>query len=609
VTGAARAIETSYGGSPSVSDERVGILPRWLFPAVLTTIMVGALVLRVWGLRMGLPLILHPDEWRVVMRAMAMGTGDLDPHTTEVGALMIYVCFALFALYGGLGILVGHFDSVRDVGIAFCNDPTPFYLIARSVSVVCGMLAIYFVYRCCERLAGRWAGVAGAALLAVHPIHVERSHLAYPDAMMVCLMAAALFVLARDAHRETPTLRTDILVGLLIGLATAAKYLGAFVVPVYAVWRIGSLWRYGLGATAKHIALGGIACAVGFLIGMPTFLKYFLAAPAGISGAVTGDTAWELTRDNILRRVWKNIVTAKGLGPVGATLAGVGVVWGLRRRPALSAGLLIAIGLNVVWVTRLGRFMPRWVFPVTLVLCLFGAMGVAQLRELLPRTRLRPWLAWGGVCLLPVMIWPATERSAGYVSSIAGPDTRVLATEWIERTVPAGTAILLDGATSDVAQLRPNERSLRRMLADASGIENPRYAHIEEYYEFQIEALDRSTRPTYEIYRLSHIWFRPAVPSDSAVYDERDSISVAPGRELAVPFDEYVRRGVEYVVASQQTVDHYANDRFPIDKQFYEDLLAGTEVLEGFVPGNGVSGPEVVILRVRADHGDAEGER
>jgi len=65
-----------------------------------------------------------------------MGTGDLDPHTTEVGALMIYVCFVLFAIYGGVGILVGHFADVHDVGVAFCNDPTAFYLIARSVSLV-----------------------------------------------------------------------------------------------------------------------------------------------------------------------------------------------------------------------------------------------------------------------------------------------------------------------------------------------------------------------------------------------------------------------------------------------------------------------------------------
>jgi len=590
-----------------------GLLPRWVFPTLLGVIMVGAFVLRIWGIRMGLPLQMHPDEWRVVARAMAMGTGDLDPHTTEVGALMIYVCFFLFAMYGGLGILFGHFANVHDIGVSFCSDPTAFYLIARSVSLVSGLLGVYFLYRAGKELGGKWGGLVAAGLLAVHPIHVERSHLAYPDAMMVCLMAAALMVMAR-ADQEQPKLKTDLVVGLLIGLATAAKYLGAFVLPVYVVWRVISLWGGGLVIVLKHTTTGCVACAAGFFMGMPTFLLRIAElvggtsgprALGGISGAITGATTWELSSSNIIRRVWKDIYTAKGIGPLATALAALGAIWGGRRRPALTIGLMVGLALNVVWVARLARFMPRWIFPTTLALCVLAPMGVPLLHDLINRLSYRRVLAWTGACLVPLMLWPQTTRSMEYVSGLTGPDTRILATAWVEENIAPGTAILLDGATYSIAQPLPNRESLQRMLSAATGIENPRYAHISDYYQFQIEALDRCERPTYDIYRLSHVWFRPRVPADSDIHRQRDEIPVVPGREMAVPFEEYVRRGVQYAIVSQGSVEHYRNDRFPLDQQFYEDLFAGSELVRRFSAGDGVSGPEILILRIRGDEGEA----
>jgi len=587
---------------------RAGALPAWLFPALLGIVMLGALLLRVWGLRMGLPLQFHPDEWRVVARAMAMGTGDLDPHTTEVGALMIYLCFFLFAGYGGLGLLVGHFDSVQDIGVSFCDDPSAFYLIARLVSVVAGVLAIYFVYRAGSRLGGRWAGLVGAALLAVHPIHVERSHLAYPDALMVCLMAAAFYLMARDEARPV-SFSTDIWVGILLGLATAAKYLGAFGFVAYAAWRMIGIGRSaGLWQAALHLVVGGISVLAGFFAGMPTFflrLGDSLGAASGadalggISGAVTGDTPWGISQADMLRRIGKDIYSAKGVGPIGAGLAILGIGYGVKRAPGFAVGLALTIALNIFWLSRLGRIMPRWVFPAMLCICIAAALGVVVMREAGGRWPRATWLRWTGLAVLPVMIWPTTAVALRYLDAITGPDTRTIATRWIEQHIPAGTPILIDGATSSNAQVRPNRASTLRMLASAQGIDNPKYAHIDTYYQCQLAAAERSPKPAYDIYRLSHVWFRPAVEEDSDLPERRDQISIVPGRDLMMPFAYYVQRGVEYVVVSQSSVERYASDKYPQDRRFYRDLFAATEEVARFEPDQTVSGTQVLLPRGR----------
>jgi len=437
----------------------------------------------------------------------------------------------------------------------------------------------------------------GAALLAVHPVHVERSHLAYPDALMVCLMAAALYVMARERGKE-PAYRTDVLVGLLIGLAAAAKYLGAFVLVAYLIWRLGTAWtRRGPKLTALHVLLGGGACVVGFFIGMPTFLMRIAQSWSHVSGAVVGNTHWDLTAQNILHRIWRDVFTAKGIGPLGTLLAGAGIVWGVRRRPAYTLGLIAMIAVNVIWATRLARFMPRWIFPSTLALCLLGGLSVGWLTQLRASRVWRLALVGISLCCLPVLLWPSATLSARQAAATAGPDTRLLAKKWIEENIPAGSSILIDDATYSSPQLRANRESLERMIRKSQGIDNPRYHYVTTYYRYQIAALGRYNGPSYDIHRLSHVWFRPAVEADSDLYHQRSQIPVVPGRDLAVPFQEYLRRGVEYVVVNTSSLKHYANDKFPLDKRFYQDLLTATEEIKRFKPDEKTSGPEIIILR------------
>jgi hypothetical protein len=85
-----------------------------------------------------LPETSHPDEPKTVRRAMAMGTGDLNPHFFRYPTLWIYMVFAAqgTAVAAGLGLgLLRGMDSLPTLA---STNPTIFYLAGRILAAVLG---------------------------------------------------------------------------------------------------------------------------------------------------------------------------------------------------------------------------------------------------------------------------------------------------------------------------------------------------------------------------------------------------------------------------------------------------------------------------------------
>src|SRR5262249_43444285 len=104
--------------------------PRWLrMPggAALGWILLGALVLRLWSPKHGLPFVYNTDEEQhFVPRALTMVGGSLDPHYFENPPALTYLFFVVFKLRG-FGSTLGH-------------DPTAVFTTARFLVALIGTL-------------------------------------------------------------------------------------------------------------------------------------------------------------------------------------------------------------------------------------------------------------------------------------------------------------------------------------------------------------------------------------------------------------------------------------------------------------------------------------
>jgi hypothetical protein len=149
---------------------------------VLTSILGGALILRVLGVTYGLPLMLIDDEPPFTLAALLMlQTHTLIPSLNpELFQTVLYYPPYLSYLYlipfaGYLAVSFFSFSGDMSAFVsALTYDLSPFFLIARSFSVIFGVLSIYLVYKISLSLFSS----SRAALLSAFLMATSVSHLA-----------------------------------------------------------------------------------------------------------------------------------------------------------------------------------------------------------------------------------------------------------------------------------------------------------------------------------------------------------------------------------------------------------------------------------------------
>jgi hypothetical protein len=419
----------------------------------LTLLLVAALLLRLWGIKQGLPYSYNSDEaTHFVPRAIGFFGHDLNPHyflNPPGYSYLLYIVFELW--FGGA-------DAVRH---AYATDPTAVFVVARAVAAVLGTAAVGFLYLAGARLWGRTVGLTAAAILAFAFLPVFYSHLALNDVPTLAPVTLALYGIAGVLRRG----RTGdyVIAGVGIGLAAATKYtggimllclLGATASDAAAGSLPGSLWRLGLA---------GVLAALAFAIANPYALLDTSAFLSGVNQQASlsaGPDPVKLgTRpgNGFTYYLW---TFTWGLGWV-PTLAAVGgaVLLAARRR---AGALLVFVPAFVVFIVYMGgqpRYFGRWVMPIFPVVALVGAYGVVELSRWLRRAGGLPaWIV--GVVLAVVLLGQSAVADVHSDAVLTRPDTRNLARAWMVQHVPAGSKVVFeplipDNWTMDIGRSLP----------------------------------------------------------------------------------------------------------------------------------------------------------
>ncbi|MCX7790022.1 MAG: glycosyltransferase family 39 protein [Chloroflexaceae bacterium] len=147
-------------------------------------------------------------------------------------------------------------------------------ILARLLSVACG-LATVLVLAAMGRALGRpWAGALAGLLYALSPLAGLHDVLGLPDSMLTLVSALLLWASLAFATRPAVGRRDALVVGALLGAASLVKLSGLFLfaIPVLAVLLLSATpaerWRrLGLLRVALIVALLGLACLAPFHYG------------------------------------------------------------------------------------------------------------------------------------------------------------------------------------------------------------------------------------------------------------------------------------------------------------------------------------------------------
>src|SRR5262245_29635834 len=256
----------------------------------LVAILALAAMLRLWGLRFGLPHTLtRPDEDATVAIALKFFRRSFNPGFFDWPSLFMYITTVAFVIYFQFGRIIGWFPYQNTFLAEATRDQSSFRVITRGLSATAGVLTVATIHAIGRRLFDGTTALVGALFLAVAPLHVRDSHFGVTDVTATLFVTLSFLFTVRFAQEGRR--RDWIASAVLAGAAASTKYnAGLVVLPGVVAILLGSTgqtWLKRIGLVPIYIALAIAA----FFAGTPYALidrPAFLAALASITAHLRG---------------------------------------------------------------------------------------------------------------------------------------------------------------------------------------------------------------------------------------------------------------------------------------------------------------------------------
>jgi hypothetical protein len=410
----------------------------------LAVLLIVTLLLRLWGIKQGLPYSYNTDEaTHFVPRAIAFFSHDFNPHYFLNPPAYSYLLHIVFEVW---------FGSADAVSRAYGTDPTAVFVVARVVAAVLGTASVWLTYLAGARFFNRNVGLLAAAILAFAFLPVFYSHLALNDVPTLAPVSLALYGAA--GVMRYGRMRDYAVAGAGIGLATATKYTGGITMLclLTAFVTDASGGSMSLKGAARRCAMALAVGLLAFLIANPFAVLDFSAFRAGVSSqaslAAGADPVKLGTRPGggITYYLW-TFTWGLGWGPTLAAIAGAGLLV-VRRRVAMLLTLLPATIAFIIFMGDQQRYFGRWLMPIFPIVAILAAYGTVELVRWLARSRRVPAIV-GGTVAAVLLLTQSVVADIHNDAVLSRPDTRNLTRAWMVHHVPAGSKVVIEPEVPD----------------------------------------------------------------------------------------------------------------------------------------------------------------
>lgn len=491
---------------------------------MLSAITALALALRVDGLQWGLPALYNMDEISIMARALSFAKGTLNPGNFLYPTFYFYVLFGWVGVYLGMVWLTGGVSSIAALQQLYFTDVTGIFTAGRLLTAVCGALTVPAVYRFGSRLFDARTGIAAALFLAVAPTAIRDSHYVKHDIPVTLVMVIAMIAISRvwpaDRTGDTP-IRAVMLAGAACGVAFSTHYYSIFLALPLG-WAILQRWRAsGWRMVGRQLAVAAIVSAAvffalsPFILFEPTVALRDILANRGIVIDRAVHTGAFANAERYVDLLW-----ADSIGKAVVLLGLAGAVWLIAVAPARGILLLLFPVTFFFFITNTTA-ASRYLNPILPFLAVFAAWTIWRVAERFATPRAAAWLVILG-CAAPPFI--SSVRSNAFFKT---DDTRTLAQEFIERTIPPGATVLVQPYS---VALTPSRESLVEALTRNLGGAEAAST------KFRIQlSLDPYPEPAYRL-----IWLGRGGLDAEKIYVDPAELALADGwsalRQLGVTY-------------------------------------------------------------------------
>lgn len=431
---------------------------------ILIAIIALGFLLRIYNINWDSGFHMHPDERAIVLATTAMQfpaswhifTSPLspwNPHFFAYGSLPMYLLWILGKAFGVINPLFDTYDKIN--------------LVGRGVSAIADTTTILLIYFLGKAISNQKVGVCAALMYALSVLPIQLAHFYAVDSLLTCFITAVL--LFSVLFYTNPSKKLGFLLGLFFGLALATK-VSATVLLVSIVLTLSMdfllvflkqphrphTWLPHIPLFLKRLVTEGIILLVTALITYAlcepyAFLSFteFKTQTLQQSAMTKNAFVFPYTLQYVEKIPYiyelKNVFLF-GLGPVIALLTLVGVFSMTsdilrREKEGKWAKELVFLTFGLLYFGVVGHFaigFIRYMLPLYPLFALWAGLALYRIVTSLKREHLLHNIVLI-LLFVAVLIWPLS-----FFTLYTKENTRVMATNYILKTIPAGKSIGLE---------------------------------------------------------------------------------------------------------------------------------------------------------------------
>ena len=403
----------------------------------------------------------HPDEEFVI-------GGALVPFDWLTPPFTVYGILPAHLLRLSLYVLGGIFDWPH-LDLADPESVRRVYYVARGLAIFFSLGTMVLVWLIARRHMGSLQANLALAFVAYAPGAVQQAHFFIVDGLFVFAATAALGAIIEAA--KTRDVIWFAISGLMIGVSITVRMNGVALAAVLTIFCLvghgGMLARGSRNAALAHLAVAFVAALSTVILVQPNLvvrpdLLFLDKAPKDFSLAVQfarGEILqpWNLIDYHALPYIyhWTDLLPL-AIGAVGTVFGAVAVFHAVRVGGSAHLALFMWLVLYFLQFGGLLAKSVRYVLPMVPVIAILTA-------DLLARIRSKRQLL--GVLLIAVATLPTAVAGISFGRVYTETDSRLLAARWIERNVPLGGSVGVEGGGFSVHGLL-NESRIEKTWLD-----------------------------------------------------------------------------------------------------------------------------------------------
>jgi len=419
---------------------------------------------------------MHPDERAVILSVLKLEF----PSSVETFLRPVNPWNPQFFAYGSFP-----FYLLRGVGYAFPDNFTydDITIIGRYLSALFDLGTLLVIFLIGKKIKNAVLGLIAAFFYSISTLPIQLSHFYAVDTPLTFFITLSLY--AALLFYQKATFWKALLMGISLGFALASKISAIILVVPYmaalALKRLNDLIHSNhtipntrVISYLKFLMLfGSLVVFSGFLtftllnpyaiLDFQTFWRQTLEQQAMTKDAFTFPYTLQYVGKIPYLYELKNILLF-GLGLPLSIICFTGtilVLFGLfnRKETHSKGNLILLLSFFICYFVVVGSFaigFMRYMLPLYPLFCLFGAKITYQvLIALKPKLNPSLFVISSSLLALSLLIWPVS-----FMKIYTRPNTRIQATEWINKTIPDGSSLAIEHWDDAVPIMQQEKYSL-----------------------------------------------------------------------------------------------------------------------------------------------------